>query len=727
MRPDVGDGRRSAGRLCSPVAAAFLHPFAGMDRIAGRAAAALLVIGGAALPGMGCELFVRMDGREGSGLPVSFEREPNDTSAAAGGPFTPPVLLGGAIEPAGDVDIFALELPATADLKIASFDACFDPAGPGTCAGIDTVVTLLGADGEVVLVERDQDGVGSCATIDSAAAGGAGARHLPAGTYFVKVADFLNDGVIPGYRLLITYNALCGDGVVAGAEECDGGPGCSSTCDRIPVCGDGLVDAPETCDDGNTTPGDGCDAACRLELAFEVEPNDDARTATGPFSPHVLVEGAISPREDVDHFSFTLGAISDVRIETFDGDGPGSCVAVDTVVALYDERGRELAREDDGGIGGCSRIDPTDTPAARRLPPGRYVVSVEDQGNNTVIPAYRLVISVVASCGNGVVEGSEECDGGPGCDARCERVPVCGDGLVDAPETCDDGGRESGDGCDADCQLEVVEEVEPNDDPAAADAHALGRSAFRAGRVTRFRGAIPERGDRDLFRIDLPEDSVVRLETFDATARDCDVTTTLRLRDAAGAERLSDDNSGISACSALVLHLEAGTYYAEVAGRGHGGVVSGYILEAKVVARGGTESEPNDSPLRADVVNGDEVFVLGALAASGDADFFAITVPDGRSIRAEVIEGGAKKTCESMGIDSALTLYHVSGVLLGGDDDGGRGLCSRIDGTGASPADAYASRLPADTYLLKVAAAPFAQRPGDPRGRFEYRLVVTIR
>jgi cysteine-rich repeat protein len=32
------------------------------------------------------------------------------------------------------------------------------------------------------------------------------------------------------------------------------------------TCGDGFTDAPEECDDGNTTSGDGCDAACASEL-----------------------------------------------------------------------------------------------------------------------------------------------------------------------------------------------------------------------------------------------------------------------------------------------------------------------------------------------------------------------------------------------------------------------------------------------------------------------------
>ncbi len=34
-------------------------------------------------------------------------------------------------------------------------------------------------------------------------------------------------------------------------------------------CGDGLIEGPEQCDDGNTTPGDGCAAACLVEACFE--------------------------------------------------------------------------------------------------------------------------------------------------------------------------------------------------------------------------------------------------------------------------------------------------------------------------------------------------------------------------------------------------------------------------------------------------------------------------
>jgi fibro-slime domain-containing protein len=58
--------------------------------------------------------------------------------------------------------------------------------------------------------------------------------------------------------------ATCGDGIVAGSEECDlgtaentgGYAGCNADCTRGPACGDGVIQAPnEACDDGtNVTP-----------------------------------------------------------------------------------------------------------------------------------------------------------------------------------------------------------------------------------------------------------------------------------------------------------------------------------------------------------------------------------------------------------------------------------------------------------------------------------------
>jgi cysteine-rich repeat protein len=666
---------------------------------------------GNAVSGDGCSAACQLE--------VLGESEPNNSAVQADGPYHPSTLLGGAISPATDVDWFAVQLSATSDLRLETFDV----TGPTSCVGIDTVITLYGTDGTTALISRDQGGVNSCSRIDPALALDKAAAHLPAGTYFVKVESHANATVIPGYRLLVTTPAVCGNGVVEGSEECDGSAGCTATCDRTPVCGDGFVDAPETCDDGNTVSGDGCSATCQNELVSETEPNGTSATASGPYSAHALIQGSISPGTDLDFFAIQVTAVSDLKVQTWDGNGPGSCSGQDTVITLYGPDGvTELTNNDDGGIAPCSLLDPKTDAAARHLAPGTYFVKVEDFGNDSVIPSYKLEITFVAVCGNGKVEGSEECDGTANCDATCQRVPTCGDGYVDGAETCDDGNTVSGDGCSATCAVEAVAEVEPNDTTAQADASA----AQLTGSAT-VTGAIGAVGDKDLYRLTLAAPSVVRLETLDPSGVDCTLATTLRLFDSGGTQLYSDDNSGMSTCSALVLNLAAGTYYVGVEQQGNTATLAAYELQVRVEASAGGEVEPNDTSAQATVVSGADVFVLGGHQVNADTDFFAITVPPGKSVRAEVIEGSATETCELLDVDSYLTLYDAGGVALETDDDGGRGFCSRIDGTGDQAANPGASKLPGGTYYLAVEAAPFAQSAGDTSGQFDYRLVITIR
>ena len=61
-------------------------------------------------------------------------------------------------------------------------------------------------------------------------------------------------------------------------------------------------------------------------------------------------------------------------------------------------------------------------------------------------------------CGDGKVEGTEECDdgnldNGDGCEDNCLPTPVCGNEIVEQGEVCDDG---DGDACSADCQEVTV-------------------------------------------------------------------------------------------------------------------------------------------------------------------------------------------------------------------------------------------------------------------------------
>jgi cysteine-rich repeat protein len=646
------------------------------------------------------------------------EVEPNSDAATATGAFTPTVVFSGAITPSSDVDFFAITLPATADLKIETSDA----SGPGSCVGIDTLIRLYAPDGTTKLVERDQGGVGNCSKIDSALGIDAGARHLTAGTYFVSVEAYLQNAAIPGYKLTVSFNALCGNGAKEGAEECDGGAGCEATCDRVAVCGDGFVDGAELCDDGNTATGDGCSDTCVPELTPEVEPNGLFSNASGPLTPYALASGSINPANDVDFFAIDIPAYADLRLEVFDATGPGSCGGgMDTVLTLLAPDGTtQLVQMDDGGINFCSRINSTLQAGARHLAPGTYYAVVEDYDYDNVIAGYTLEVRYNALCGNGVKEGSEECDGGAGCEASCERTEVCGDGYLDGAEACDDGNKDPGDGCDASCAIEAVLEVEPNDMIAQADAGPVVNGAVILS------GAIAFAGDKDVFRMDLASAGVVRLETLTSGAG-CAATTTVRVLDGMGVEIASDDVSGVGGCSALALYLPAGTYYAQVEEQGNDAALAAYYLHVRFPADGGAESEPNETPAEANAVAGADVYVLGDHLMNGDSDVFAITVPEGRSLRVEIIEGDAMETCASGEIDSLLTLYNASGAAIGEDDDAGRGFCSLIDGTGAPAANGFASQLAGGLYYVQVQANSLAQVDGEPLGQFNYRLVVTIR
>lgn len=67
-----------------------------------------------------------------------------------------------------------------------------------------------------------------------------------------------------------------------------------------------------------------------------------------------------------------------------------------------------------------------------------------------------------SNCGDGILDGVEQCDdgangGGDGCEDDCTLTPppaVCGNAALEEGEACDDGNTAAGDGCDAVCALE---------------------------------------------------------------------------------------------------------------------------------------------------------------------------------------------------------------------------------------------------------------------------------
>ena len=193
----------------------------------------------------------------------------------------------------------------------------------------------------------------------------------------------------------------------------DGGECVGKECG--PYCGDGHIDEEleEECDDGNAKGGDGCSADCKLEEGWSCSKPGVRCTATA------CGDGIVAGDEQCD--------------DGDDEDGDGCSASCLLELAAPDEKDGWMCPE-----------------------PGKPCVRTD--------------------CGNGIREGSEQCDDGnndmgDGCTPFCRKEPVCppgggpctsacGDGVllpIDKAngQECDDGNTVSGDGCSEDCKVEV--------------------------------------------------------------------------------------------------------------------------------------------------------------------------------------------------------------------------------------------------------------------------------
>ncbi|MBO4350321.1 MAG: DUF4215 domain-containing protein, partial [Proteobacteria bacterium] len=82
--------------------------------------------------------------------------------------------------------------------------------------------------------------------------------------YKLTLSGFLNTGKA-------TCQKACGDGKIAGDEECDNGAanddnlynGCTTECKRGPYCGDGKINGTEECDEGSNNGKSKCTTDCK--------------------------------------------------------------------------------------------------------------------------------------------------------------------------------------------------------------------------------------------------------------------------------------------------------------------------------------------------------------------------------------------------------------------------------------------------------------------------------
>jgi cysteine-rich repeat protein len=276
------------------------------------------------------------------------EVEINDTQALAqditgfGG-------VAASIQPLGDQDYFRFDVPvAGSTIVLATTDGA-----AGCPPGADTVIYLYDV-AAALLTSDDESGVASCSLITYS--------NAPAGTYRVRVEDYLNNNLVPSYVLTLSITA--------------------------PGCGDSTVQPNEECDDGNTVDGDGCSALCQVEatVLLESEPNNTIATADA-MTGYVAALGAINPIGDKDYFSVTVPAGG--GIQAYTSDWASGCPAgFDSVVYLYDPGGAQIGVDDDSGAANCSML------TKANLAGGVYTLRVDYSFNSGTTPFYLLKVAV---------------------------------------------------------------------------------------------------------------------------------------------------------------------------------------------------------------------------------------------------------------------------------------------------------------------------------------------
>ncbi len=215
-------------------------------------------------------------------------------------------------------------------------------------------------------------------------------------------------------------------------------------------------------------------------------------------------------------------------------------------------------------------------------------------------------------CGDGLLDGSEECDdggnqGGDGCSAFCQIelgfgctgepsvcAPICSDGLVRGGEVCDDGNASSGDGCSDLCQIEAGFECagEPSECARACPPVPAGTCTplgvgGRASLLLKDRGANgPGVGDRVVFKW-LRGPALAQADFGDP-------------RDGSGVHVCLYEDSGAGHGLVLDLTVASASRWEEIPGRGYAYSDSAETWDgvSKIVERGGDEGSS-------------KVFVLG--------------------------------------------------------------------------------------------------------------------
>lgn len=334
----------------------------------------------------------------------------------------------------------------------------------------------------------------------------------------------------------------------------------------------------------------------------------------------------------------------------------------------------------DCGGGGCSTCANGDTCAVN----GDCTSTVCDPMN----------VCVASICGDNRITGTETCDdggtmSGNGCSAtctveagyECTGMPSvctvsCGDGNIDPGEGCDDGGTMSGNGCSATCTVEVGYIC--SGAPSVC-VLSCGNNVVDAGETCDDGNTMANDGCSSGCAVEMGYACTGAPSTCSPVCGD-----------------------GI---------LLAGEYCDD------GNTAAGDCCSATCTAEAGCEIEPNDSIATANASSA--VFVSDAVKGfvdpTDDVDFFMFTVPAGQegTLDTQTVDGFNGTTCDSLDLDSFITVYDALGnPIAGNDDKSATDYCSIVSLAGLTGGDYYVA-------VEKSSLAPAT-------ATFEYILEATL-
>lgn len=257
------------------------------------------------------------------------EVEPNDGFGTATPLQGSPGRAAGAIDPIGDQDWYSVTVPAGVSITLETFDGSGITCEPSS--NHDTFLQLFAPDGSTPLAADDDDGPNTCSRI--APNTDPGASELAAGTYYVRVTELGNNGVVPDYQLMVSY-------AFSGISEIE----------------------PNA-----TTSEAEARAAARPSLLID----SDKR-----------IIGAIDPLGDTDVFKVSPGG-GVARFETLGSTGLDCDAGVTTTLGLLNALGTQVNVDNASGLRSCSAI-------TTEIPAGTSYLRVNENGNNATIPGYQL-------------------------------------------------------------------------------------------------------------------------------------------------------------------------------------------------------------------------------------------------------------------------------------------------------------------------------------------------